>query len=255
MGERLAEETALPADRLDVKARLASEEYKVASLENDRQTRKEQMNNLLGRDVAFPFSVAPLKQAPAEEVDLRSALDKAQVSRPDLAQARLAVEQAETDRRMKGAESIPDLNLAFSYTSYVNVDLLPRNVAIVGVQLKWQPFDWGRRGKEKAEKELLVEQARSQVREAESQAHIDVAFQHRKLQEARLLLEATRLGREAANEKLRVVVNRHKEEAALVEDVLRAEAAVSGANADYEQALMTFWSARADLSKAMGEEL
>ncbi len=250
----MAVEAALPSDGLEVKARLASEEYKLAGLRGDLATGRERLNHMLGRDLAHEFSLVAVPEASIEEVDLPSAIATALERRPDLAQKRLAVEQADTDRRMKKAESIPDLSLAVTYISFVNVDLLPRNLAMAGLQLKWEPFDWGRRGKERAEKEVRVEQAKNGALEAESQARIEVAQSFRELHEARLLLEAQRLSREAAQEKLRVMTSRHRVDAALLKDVLEAQATMSSAAAQYDQALSTFWTAKADLEKAIGKE-
>lgn len=255
VGEQVKVEVALRSDGLDVKARLAAQEYELRGLKGDLATGRERMNYLLGRDLAQEFSLAAVPETSLEEVDLPVALSRALERRPDLAQARLAVDQADTDRRLKKAESIPDLSLAVTYYSFVNVDLLPRNVALAGLQLKWEPFDWGRRGKERAEKELQVQQARSTAQEAEDRARLDVAQRFRKLQEARLLVEARRLGREAAQEKLRIVTRRHQQDAALLKDLLDAQAAVSAAFAQYDQALTTFWTAKADFQKAIGEEL
>jgi outer membrane protein TolC len=254
VGQQVAVEVALRSDGLDVKARLATEEYELAGLRGDQATGKERMNDLLGRDLASPFSLVAVSETSIEETDLQLAIARALQRRPDLAQARLAVEQADTDRRLKKAELIPDVSLAVTYVSFVNVDLLPRNVAMAGLQLKWEPLDWGRRSKERAEKALQVEQARSSAKEAEDQARIDVAQRFRKLQEARLLIEAGRLNREAAQEKLRVVTSRHRQEAALLREALDAQSTLSAANAQYDQALSTFWTAKADFQKAVGEE-
>jgi outer membrane protein TolC len=254
VGERVAIEVALRSDGLDVKARLAVEEYGLSALRGDLATAREQMNYLLGRDLAQEFTVAAVPEVTAEEVDLPAAMARALERRPDLAQARLAVEQAETDVRLKKAERIPDVSLALTYTSYVNVDLLPRNIAQLGVQVKWEPFDWGRRGKERAEKTIQADQARLTLREAQEGARLEVSQRFRKLQEARLLIEAHRLSREASQEKLRVLTVRHRQQSALLKDVLEAQAATSEAHAQYDRALMTFWTARADFQKALGEE-
>jgi len=254
VGHQVAVEVALRSDGLDVKARLANEEYELAGLRGDQATGKERMNYYLGRDLAHDFSVVAVPETTIEEVDLQAAMARALERRPDLAQARLAVEQADTDRRLKNAESIPDLSLAVTYYSFINVDLLPQNIAQVGLQLKWEPFDWGRRGKERAEKALQVEQAKSRAREAEDGARIEVGQRFRKLQEARLLIEAERLAREAADEKLRVVTSRHRQDAALLKDLLEAEATMSAVHTQYDRALLTFWTAKADFQKAIGEE-
>jgi len=253
--QQVAVEAALPSDGLEAKSHLATEEYKLAQLRGDLATSRERINQLLGRDLEHEFSVVAVPEASLEEVDLGAAVAQALERRPDLAQRRLAVEQADTDRRMKKAESIPDVSLAVTYVSFVNVDLVPSNIAMAGLQLKWEPFDWGRRGKEKAEKEIQVAQAKSSALEAESQARIEVAHRFRRLQEARLLLEAERLGRDAAAERLRVMTSRHRVEAALVKDVLQAQAEMSAARTQYDAALSTFWTARADFQKAIGEEL
>jgi outer membrane protein TolC len=254
VGQHVAEETALPADHMDVKARLASAEYDALRLRDDHATRKEQMNHLLGRDLGHEFSVAEVSAPGADEADLDAALGTAVARRPDLAQARLATEQADTDLRLKKAESIPEVSFALTYTSFFNVDLLPTNFAQVGLQLKWEPFDWGRKGKERAEKALQLQQAHSSAREAESRARMEVAQTFRLLKEARVMLEASRLAREASHEKLRLVKNRYQEEAALLRDLLEAQASASSADARWTEALMSLSTVRADFRKALGEE-
>ena len=62
------------------------------------------------------------------------------------------------------------------------------------------------------------------------------------------------LAREAAQEKLRVATEKYKVEAALLKDTLQAQASLSEANAQYDQALLSFWTARADLDRALGED-
>jgi outer membrane protein TolC len=253
VGEYVAREAALPSDHLDVKAQLAAQQYKALSLKNALATQKEQMNDLLGRELTHDFTLTAIPEPSVEEVDLQAVVGRALDRRPDLKQARLQVDQADADRRLKKAEYIPELSLAFTYLTFTNVQLLPRNVAQVGLQLKWQPFDFGR-GKELAEKTLQLEQARIGVRGTEYQVRIDVANRFRKLQETRLLLEANRLARESAQEKLRVATEKYKAEAALLKDTLQAQASLSEANAQYDQALLSFWTARADLDRALGED-
>jgi len=255
VGQQVAREVALSSTGLEVKARLARQEYQLAALRDQVASGKERLNHLLGRALDQDFRVVAVSEVEPEEVDLEAAMARALQQRPDLAQARLAVEQADVDRRAKRAEAIPDVSLAVSYTSYVNVDLLPGNLTTVGLLLKWQPFDWGRRARETAEKTVQVEQARTGVREAESRARLEVAHQFRELSEARLLLEAERLGQEAAREELRIKTARHRQDAALLEEVLEAQAGLSRAQAQYDKALSTFWTAKADFRKALGEEL
>jgi len=68
------------------------------------------------------------------------------------------------------------------------------------------------------------------------------------------LLKATRTGHESAAEEFRVTTNKYKEQAALVRDLLEAQARSSESAFQYQQALSSYWSSLADLRRAMGEE-
>jgi outer membrane protein TolC/phosphohistidine swiveling domain-containing protein len=151
--------TALEGDLLNVQARLAQAEYDKAALSGPLATQKETLNNLLGRPIETEFRVAPAVEAnwiPA----LADARARALASRPEVQQARLKIEHAEVDRRKKQSEFIPDVSLAVTYYSAMNMSSsLPRNLAIAGVQATWEPFDWGRKRAEVAQKQKGVQEA------------------------------------------------------------------------------------------------
>jgi len=67
-------------------------------------------------------------------------------------------------------------------------------------------------------------------------------------------VQAARTGYEAASEQLRVTTNKYKDEAALLKDLLQAQARASETQFQYQQALSTYWGAMADLRRVMGEE-
>jgi outer membrane protein TolC len=124
----------------------------------------------------------------------------------------------------------------------------------VGFLLNWQPFDWGNRKRELAQKTLTTRQSDLGLKEAEQQILLDVSAHYRKLQEARSLLEVTQLAQRTEREKLRVVMNQYKVQAALLKDVLQEQASVAAANNQYQQALLAFWTAKANFEKALGED-
>lgn len=252
MGDYVVEKIALTADSLEVKARLAREEYEALTLRDELASREEEMNHLLGRDIRVEFRVEPVPEASALEVDLPSAQTRALASRPDVAEARLKLEQAESQVRLKKAEYLPDLSFTVNYLGIANVELVPKNTAAAGFSLTWDPLTWGRREREVAEKRKTVEEARLSVREAESRVLMDVNMRFRSLREARALLRATALARQAAHEKTRTISNRFAEKSVLLKDVLQSKAALAEAQHDYQRALLRFWSARADYDKAIG---
>jgi outer membrane protein TolC len=247
------QQTALKAQSLEIKTRLAKAEYDALTIRDPIQTQKEQLNSVLGRDLKTEFRVSPVPDADDSKLDLAEAQKSAVEQRPELKQARLKVQEAEYDRRIKKAEYIPNVSLSFSYLSPVNYgSLIPANIASAGLLLDWEPFDWGRKKSELEEKSRTIEQAELALQESESQITIEVASKYRKLQETRQLIVVCRLAQETARENLRVVGNRYKEEASLLKDVLQAQASLAEANNQFQQALQSYWTARADFEKALG---
>lgn len=254
-GDYVAQQVALRADRLEVKTRLAKTEYEALNLTNQLATQKEQLNNLLGRDVRADFQVSAVSDAADFGLDLTLARTRALDQRPELRASRLKVEQAEVDRRIKKSEYIPDVSVGFTYLGLRNFDdVIPKNFASLGIVVKWEVFDWGRKKDQLAEKDKVIEQAKNGLHEAESQVLIDVGDKFRKLQQTRQALVVAQLGQETARETLRVNTNKYKLTAALLSEVLQSQASLAEANRQYQQALLGYWTAKAQFEKAMGQE-
>jgi outer membrane protein len=250
----IGEKTVLKADALEVDARLAKTQYDLSVAENGLATEHEHLNHLLARDLETPFRVDSIPEEDTTTLSLAEAREQAAENRPEIRQAHLKEKQAEYDRRIAKAEYIPDLGLAVSYMGVQNVQVLPTNVGVAGFALTWEPFDWGRRRDRVREKTNTLAQAHNGAQEAESQIGVEVAAKYRKWRESALLLKATRTGHEAATEEFRVTSNKYKEQAALVRDLLQAQARSSETAFKYQQALSSYWSSLADLRRAMGEE-
>jgi outer membrane protein len=252
--EYRTQEAVLRSDALDVDARLARSVYGLSVAENGLATQREYLNQLLGRDLTTEFRVDESPENEAPDLNLAAARQQALESRPEIRQARLKQKQAEYDRRIAKAQYIPDLSLSVQYLGLQNVQVLPANVAVAGFLLSWEPFDWGRKRNAVAEKQKTVEQARNGAGETESQVAVEVGMKYRKWQEAGLLLKASRISQQASAEKFRVTGNKYKEQAVLIKDLLQTQAQSTEADYQYQQALSSYWSAFAELRRAMGEE-
>lgn len=250
----VSEKTVLRADALDVDARLAKSRYELSVAEDGLATQREALNQLLGRDVATVFRVEFVPEQDTGDLTLDSARQEALANRPECRQAQLKEKQAEYDRRLAKAEYIPDLSLELRYQGINNVQVLPQNVTTAGFFLTWEPFDWGRRHNKVLEASKTIEQARNGIQETESKVAIEVGAKYRKWQEASLLLKASRTAHEAAAEQLRVTANKYRQQAALLKDLLQAQAESSQTNFQYQEALSSYWSTFAELRQAMGEE-
>ena len=253
-GRYLQEKVVLKSEGLEVKAKLAQAEQEDIKLRNNLATQKEQLNDLLGRNILTEFSVNPVPEATALENDLEGARTKAMKQRPEIREARLMTKQAEYDRWIKQAEYIPNINFSLSYARSINLDPLPDNMAFAGFMMTWEIFDWGRKRRELAAKTETVAQTKNTTRETESQVIIDVNSKFRNLQATRGQLKSSRAFQLAGREKLKEETDKYKNDTALLKDVLQAQTKLAEADSKYQQALSSFWTAKADFEKALGEE-
>ncbi len=253
--EFVLQQVVLKSDHLQVQTRLAKAEYEALDLTNRLSTQKEQLNTLLGRDLLTDFSVGPVAEATIFEYDISSSRRRALEQRPELSEARLKIKQARLDKRLKKSEYIPDVSVGFTSLSLRNFDeVVPRNIASVGVVMSWEPFDWGRKKRQLAEKSKTIEQAENSLKETEDQILIEVGDKSRRLQQTQQALRVARLNQDAEREALRVTQGRYKFEAALLTEVLQSQAKLADANNQYQQALLSFWTAKAELEKALGQD-
>lgn len=252
------QQVTLKSEQLEVQSKLAQAEYELLTLNNLLASQKEQLNNLLGRDVRAEFVVTDgfdAAQYVMRETDLASARERAIEQRPEIRKARLGLGQARLDRAIKKSEYIPDVTLNFNYVSPFGYNgIMPKSISGLSVQVEWELFDWGRRRNELAEKGRVIAQAENSVRDVENQIVMDVDNQFRKLQENCQLLRVARIKQDAALANTKVVTYKYREQSALLKDVLAAQASLAEANYEYRKALMSFWTAKADFEKALGEE-
>ena len=251
---RAAQHVALKADSLSVQTRLANAELTGLTLGNTLASQKEQLNQLIGRDVRTSFDVVDAPAISLDEVDLAAAQERALAERPDVRQARVRLQQAELARRIARTDYLPEAAIAVSYLSPINISGAPRQIATAALQLQWEPFDWGRKGRAVAARDIEIQQARNEVRTSEDRAVLEINARFRRLTEARAQLRAARLLQDSAVETARVRVTQYETRAALLADVLQAQSSVADSDSQYQQALAAFWTARADFERALGED-
>jgi len=251
MDTLVEERAAQESDRLDVRARRAQQEHDVFVLENALATGHERINVALGRDPSTPFATETLPLALPAEAELAVSPAAVLDQRPDVREARITIDLAKTDLSLKKAELYPRVGATFYYIGQINFPLIPGNIAAGMVQATWEPFDWGRKGRERASKELAVRQAETSLKQIEATAAVDLNARTRALREARSLIAVMELTTNAAREKLRVMLDKRAESAVLPKDLLQAQVALAEAAHNYQSALLTYWEARADFEKAL----
>ena len=253
-GDYVVQQVVLKADHLVVQTKLARAQYDQLELSSRLATQKEQLNSLIGREVDREFDVTDAPAFISIATNLATARKTALEQRPELEQARLSVEQAKLVRRIKKSEYIPDVSAGFAYLTPRNFpSVVPKEFANVGVTITWEFFDWGRKRHQLAEIDNTIEQARNGLKETEDQVLVDVGDKLRKLQLTGQALRVAKLAEDSAKENLRVSTGQYRYQAVLLSDVLKSQTSLAEATSEYQRALSTFWTAKAEFEKALGE--
>jgi outer membrane protein TolC len=252
--QRLQQQAALKADSLRIKAEEAKAKYQLLVVEDALSDRKEALNRLLGRDLLVEFSVQPVSPTLPEEVDLRAARTLALAQRPEIKIASLKKNQANLETRIEKTRYVPDISVQANYVTPAGINFLPQNIGGVGALLTWQPWDWGQKRHSIAQRVIAENQAVLTEEDARDQVLLEVDSQFRKLREARAQLAVAETARDAEQERLRNQTNAYSQQAILLSELLKQQASLATAEDQYRQALLGFWTARADFERALGEE-
>ena len=235
------QQTVLRAEALEVDARLARSLYELSVAENGLATQREHLNELLGRELTTAFRVDAMPRTDAAGLTLEAVRQQRAGEPAGNPPGRSEGQQADYDRRLAKAEYMPDLSLSVRYIGFNNFEVIPANVTTAGLFLTWEPFDWGRRSNNVAEK---VDGRRPGPQRCAGDPSADRASKSARStasgRRPALLLAAARTSHEAALEQFRVTTNRYKEQAALIRDLLQAQARSTDADYQYQQALSSY---------------
>jgi outer membrane protein TolC len=253
-GRRLQQQAVLKADSLRIAAQRSKASYQLTVIQDALADQKEALNRLLGRDLQTEFFVETLPASLAEESSLQQARAFAIEKRAEIKTETLKKEKAALDTRIEKTRYIPDISIQANYLTAPNITFLPQNLGAVGVLVTWQPWDWGQKRHNIAQKVDAEKQAQLSIDSVRDQVVQEVDSTFRRLREARELLLAAQAARDAEAEKLRNEMDDYSHQTILLSDLLQQHSSVASAEDQYRQGLLAFWKARADFERALGEE-
>jgi outer membrane protein len=251
---RFNQQAVLKADRLSVKAELAKVTYQLTTIEDKLADRKEILNHLLGRSVQTEFSVEPVPATVPEQEDLPAARAIALEHRPEVKLATNRMRQAELATKSEKTRYIPDIAIQAGYLNPANINFLPQNIGFIGALFTWQPWDWGEKRHKVQQAALAEKQAGLSAEDTREQILLDVDSNFRRLREARAHLAVTEAIRDAETEKMRNQKEAYSQQSILLSDLLKQQSSLADAESQYHQAVLAYWSVRADFQKTLGEE-
>src|SRR5467141_1694733 len=253
-GRRLQQEAVLKADSLRITAQRTKALYQLTVIEDALADRKEALNHLLGRDLQTEFTVEMVPASLPEESSVQEARKSAVEMRPEIKAETIKKEQAALETKIEKTRYIPDISIQANYLTAPNIAFLPQNVGAVGVLLTWQPWDWGQKRHNIAQKVDAEKQAQLSIDNVRDQVVLEVDSTFRRLRAARELLTAAQAARDAEAETLRNEMDAYSHQTVVLSDLLQQQSSVASAEDQYRQGLLAFWKARADFQRALGEE-
>jgi len=169
-GRRLQQEAVLKADSLRIAAQHSKARYQLTVIEDALADQKETLNRLLGRELQTEFTVEMVPDSLPEESNLQEARKTANERRPEIKAETIKKEKVALETKIEKTRYIPDISIQANYAATSNISFLPQSVGAVGVLLTWQPWDWGQKRHNVAQKvdaekqaQLSIESVRDQV--------------------------------------------------------------------------------------------
>lgn len=249
-------------DVLQAEVDVSKAENLLIQAENIRDTAQALLNTLLGMSAtAQPEYVGELRRVPFSR-PLEACLEVAYRNRPDLYIARKAVEISEKDRTIVQSDYYPQLEAYYNVSATGNtIDMQragdyssrSRNWE-VGAKATWNIFSWGTTYFADQQAGFIVTRMRHEETSLKLAAGYDVKSKLLALQEAEKRIGVAQKGLEQAQEAYKVALARYQAQVGTNFDVLdasanltAAEAALTGARADYLTALSSLYAAMGEL--------
>jgi multidrug efflux pump subunit AcrB/outer membrane protein TolC len=213
---------------------------------------ESELNDLMGQPIDTPLEPAPV---PLEDRSLPSRdalLEEALRDNPDLARAEATVERGRSALRAGKADYIPEVSAFVRQTHQEGLPFVQSNFTTVGVSMSWSIFDGGRKASVVHQRNAQVAQASDDRDRLRRRVEVDLGRTLRKLETARMLVDAAEEASALNAEKDRLAANQFKAGVISAARQAEAEAAAKAANADLLAARLSLELDYAELDQLMG---
>ena len=177
--------TGATARRLQSQQALLVSEARIADVTAD-------LNDLLGLPSDDVLEVSEVGLPPVIDPPKEQAHIEARANNGELLAARETVEKARHAVRAAKYDFIPDVTV-FAKHGYQNgAAFLKDQVRVLGIEVNWNIFDWGKRRGEVGQRAAQLAQAQENASRIDKRIAIDLDKAYRKLERAKQMMEAAR---------------------------------------------------------------
>jgi multidrug efflux pump subunit AcrB/outer membrane protein TolC len=244
----------LPVLETGARAQLLQNREKQLAAEAEVQDLESELNDLMGQPIDTPLDPAPVALEKRDLPDRKALVDQALRDNPELAQADATVERSRSAlAASRDDHYIPDLSAFVRQTHQEGLPFVQSNFTTVGLSLSWTLFDGGRKAGVVNQRSAQVSEAIEDRDRLRRRVKVDLGKTLRKLETARLLVEAAEEARSTQAERARLAGNQFK--AGVVRAAKRDEAAAAAqaADADLQAARLGMELDYAELARLLGQ--
>jgi outer membrane protein TolC len=250
---------ALEMKAVEVKAQIAQIQHARGQLQDAVADMKLELADLTGLPLDTDFDLAapdaPVSDAASASDPAPTTTGTVQVAlgrNPEIEAAGRQIEKARAGESAARAEYIPEVAAFVQYIHENGAPFVSPNTGVVGLNLKWTVFEFGKRRGQVSERQAEVAQAEENQTQVRRRVQVEVEKAVRKVNRAETALDSARQLLASATEARRVTADRVDAGTANQSALLDAEAAISGAQADVLRAEYGRSIAAADLARLAG---
>jgi outer membrane protein TolC len=251
-GEAVKAGNLLDVAAISAKANLLQGRQALIAAENRISDVTSEFNDLLGlpSDTILEVSEAGLPEL--TELAKDQAYEEARARNGELRAARETVEKSRHAVRAAKYEYIPDVTIFAKHGYQDGAPFLKDNIGILGAELTWNIFDWGKRKGEIGQRVAQQSQAEENLARTDKRIGIDIDKAYRKLERSEQMMEVAREALSLTKENARLSENGLKAGTVTAAKHAEAVAALKKAEMDELQASLQYRLAGAELARIRG---
>jgi outer membrane protein len=243
-------------DVLRAEIALAAAKQRLLQIRGGESLATARLRTTLRLTPEAPLSlIAPDAVAPADRpgFELEKAQQAARVQRSELKEIEARIGQAQSARRIAWAKMLPSVNALGSYQYSQGQALAQKDQIFFGVSAQWDVFEWGGTYFGTREAAVRERQAALGLERLRDAIDLDTQASFVSWGTAREALGVAEQSVVMAEENYRIEAKRYENAANTTFDVLDAEAQLTQARAQRENAWFDLLVAQAGMRRAMGE--
>jgi outer membrane protein TolC len=256
--DAVATGTVLAVEEVSARASLLEARHELLSVEDQIADLSEHLVDVLGLPLDTPLELEPVEHlggVPPATQPPSAYVEAALAGNPEIEAARALVEKAQAGVTEGWAQYVPDIAVVGQHAFQDGVPFLPDQLWTLGLRLKWDVLDFGKREAVIGEKRAALDQARLNRVDVESRIEREVHSSYRRLERARQMLD---VGREAAalrSESARLRTDQVDTGFLVAWQSTSARADALSAQADLLEVELGYLLALADLERLVGRSL